>query len=108
RSAAFRDAHGSRESRSAARCGDPAAGRCTAPAGGSRTPATRPAAGGGADRGALTAAEARLWYRVQLPDGSQTIRTGGAATPPTMGQLADYAANKGGHFLGRGDMAPAP
>jgi hypothetical protein len=52
--------------------------------------------------------EVRFAYRVQLPDGSQTIRTGGAAQPPTMGQLADYAANKGERFLGPVDMSPAP
>src|SRR5215475_7837748 len=52
--------------------------------------------------------QALFAYRVQLPDGSETVRTGGADRPPTYGELADYAANQGERFLGHVDMSPAP
>jgi hypothetical protein len=47
-------------------------------------------------------------YRARLPDGSETIRRGIAAEPPTFGQLADYAANQGEQFLGPVAMTAAP
>jgi hypothetical protein len=53
-------------------------------------------------------AQALFAYRAQLPDGSETIRTGAAPQAPTHGQLADYAANRGEVFLGPVDMSPAP
>jgi hypothetical protein len=46
-------------------------------------------------------------YRVQLPDGSEAIRTGGADRAPTHGELADYAANQGERYLGPVQMSPA-
>ena len=52
--------------------------------------------------------QALFAYRVELPDGSQAVRTGGADRPPTYGELADYAANQGERFLGHVDMSPAP
>jgi hypothetical protein len=52
-------------------------------------------------------AQAFFAYRVQLPDGSEAIRRGGAERPPTFAQLADYAANQGERFLGPVDMSPA-
>jgi len=62
----------------------------------------------GAQLGALTMADQALFaYRVELPDGSQAIRTGGADQPPTHGQLADYAANQGERYLGPVEMSPA-
>jgi hypothetical protein len=45
-------------------------------------------------------------YRVQLPDGSETVRTGGADRAPTHGELADYAANQGERYLGPVAMSP--
>jgi len=51
--------------------------------------------------------QALFAYRVELPDGSQAIRTGGADQPPTHGQLADYAANQGERYLGPVEMSPA-
>ncbi len=51
--------------------------------------------------------QALFAYRVQLPDGSEMIRTGGADRPPTHGELADYAANNGERYLGPVDMSPA-
>ncbi len=51
--------------------------------------------------------QALFAYRVQLPDGSETIRTGGADRPPTHGELADYAANQGERYLGPVEMSPA-
>jgi hypothetical protein len=55
----------------------------------------------------LMAGQAFFAYRVQLPDGSEAIRTGGAERPPTFGELADYAANQGERFLGPAQMSPA-
>src|SRR5215475_9259300 len=52
--------------------------------------------------------QALFAYRVELPDGSEAVRTGGADRPPTFGELADYAANRGERFLGHVDMSPAP
>src|SRR5262249_7720943 len=52
--------------------------------------------------------QALFAYRVQLPDGSEAIRTGGADRAPTHGELADYAANQGERYLGHVDMSPAP
>lgn len=51
--------------------------------------------------------QALFSYRVQLPDGSETIRTGGADRPPTHGEIADYAANQGERYLGPVAMSPA-
>jgi hypothetical protein len=50
--------------------------------------------------------QALFAYRVQLPDGSETVRTGGADRPPTHGELADYAANQGERYLGPVAMSP--
>jgi hypothetical protein len=52
--------------------------------------------------------QALFAYRVQLPDGSEAVRTGGADRPPTYGELADYSANQGERFLGHVPMSPAP
>jgi hypothetical protein len=51
--------------------------------------------------------QALFAYRVELPDGSETVRTGGAERPPTFGELADYASNQGERFLGPVAMSPA-
>lgn len=51
--------------------------------------------------------QALFAYRVELPDGSQVVRTGGADQPPTHAQLADYAANQGERYLGPVEMSPA-
>jgi hypothetical protein len=50
--------------------------------------------------------QALFAYRVQLPDGSETVRTGGADRAPTHGELADYAANQGERYLGPVEMSP--
>jgi hypothetical protein len=51
--------------------------------------------------------QALFAYRVQLPDGSEAVRTGGAERPPTFGELADYASNQGERFLAPVEMSPA-
>jgi hypothetical protein len=51
--------------------------------------------------------QALFAYQVALPDGSTTIRTGGADRPPTHGELADFAANQGERYLGPVEMSPA-
>jgi hypothetical protein len=51
--------------------------------------------------------QALFAYQVALPDGSTTVRTGGADRPPTHGELADYAANQGERYLGPVAMSPA-
>jgi hypothetical protein len=61
----------------------------------------------GTDLDPVMAGQALFAYRVQLPDGSEAIRTGGAERAPTVGQLADYAANQGERFLGPVQMSPA-
>src|SRR5262245_5801995 len=50
--------------------------------------------------------QALFAYRVQLPDGSEAIRQGGADRAPTHGELADYAANQGERYLGPVAMSP--
>jgi hypothetical protein len=51
--------------------------------------------------------QALFAYQVALPDGTTTVRTGGADRPPTHGELADYAANQGERYLGPVEMSPA-